>query len=275
VVLHPITADQWLDRGIPPAHGFISAWQAVERKQKQPAEDWWLIAQPDHAALAGDLAACLNFPKFPKLDQDVIRAITLHDAGWAQFDGGERGTGRHLEAVLHDPQLNDEGRPLSFLDVKPAKFVKAWTDSIVRAGQAGPIGGLIVSEHFCRLARNRLESGNDEPADTRMLQEFLNSEGRRQGDLQKDDSRSAEEIAFLTDILQFCDLLSLYLCCGAWESVEFPHQFNGCVIQLSREGEMCRIEPSIFGPGISLGVTARRYPCNGRMEITVLPCLLG
>jgi len=29
-----------------------SAWAAVERKQKQAAEEWLLIAQPDHAALA-------------------------------------------------------------------------------------------------------------------------------------------------------------------------------------------------------------------------------
>src|SRR5437016_1559091 len=46
MVLYPLT-----DAEIPNGHSSatIPAWQAVEKKQKQPARDWWLIAQPDHA----------------------------------------------------------------------------------------------------------------------------------------------------------------------------------------------------------------------------------
>src|SRR2546429_5323874 len=49
-----------------------------EKKQRQAANDWWLIAQPDHAALAGDLAANLNSPLFPPLDRKSTRLNSSH-----------------------------------------------------------------------------------------------------------------------------------------------------------------------------------------------------
>lgn len=273
MVLHPLT-----DEGIPNRQSAapISAWQAVERKQKQPADDWWLIAQPDHAALAGDLAANLTSPHLPPLDQDVIRAIAVHDAGWAQFDGGERGTGRDLEVVLRDPKLDANRRPVSFLEMTPAEFLTAWTDSIVLAEHTGPIGGVIVSQHFCRLAENRLLWRIDNQQDTFGLQRFLRSEAARQERLREQDQRPPEQVRLLTDVLQFCDLLSLYLCCGANAPVEFPQKFDGCTIRLTREGEMCCLAPSILGAGVSLGVTARHYRrLKAAVEVTVLPFLLS
>src|SRR4051812_50117985 len=38
----------------------VSAWKAVEEKQRQTAEAYWLVTQPSHAALAGELAAALR-----------------------------------------------------------------------------------------------------------------------------------------------------------------------------------------------------------------------
>src|SRR5947209_5183010 len=127
----------------------VSPWAAVERKQKQKAEEWLLIAQPDHAALAGDLAAALDSRLIPDLDDEVIAGIALHDAGWAQFDGGERGTGRDLEVSLRDPQISDSGKPLSFLEIEAAEVLSAWAGSIGQAAQSSAIGGILVSEHFC------------------------------------------------------------------------------------------------------------------------------
>ena len=253
----------------------IPAWEAVERKQKQASDEWWLIAQPDHAALAGDIAANLRFPCLPNLDSEVIRAIALHDSGWARFDGGERGTGRDLEVSLCDPKLDDQGRPLSFLDMTPAEFLQAWTDSIERAQQTGSLGGAIVSQPFVRLAQNRRRSHPDDEGDKRELQDFVLREEQRQRRLLSHERTSAENVATLTDVLQFCDLLSLYLCCGAEESVEFPQSFNSTAVRLTREGEMCRLEPPLLSDGVSLGVTARRYPLFGAIEITTLPFLLS
>jgi len=253
----------------------IPAWEAVERKQRQVSQEWWLVAQPDHAALAGDIAANLCFPCLPKLDPQIIHAIALHDAGWVFFDGGERGTGRELEVCLCDPKLDNTGRPLSFLEMTPAEFLQAWNDSIERAQQTGALGGAIVSQHFTRLAQSRLNSRSDAEDDKRQLQDFVVREQARQERLLSHEPTSPEHVAGLTDVLQFCDLLSLYLCCGAQDSVEFPQKFNGQVIRLLREAEMCRLDPPLLSDGVSLGVTARRYPLFGGVEITTLPFLLS
>jgi hypothetical protein len=254
--------------------GFLPAFEAVERKQKQAAEAWWLIAQPDHAALSGDLAASISHTTFPRSDREVLEAIALHDAGWVQFDGGtvySQGTVSRGAAI----PVEKASRPLSFLDMSPTQFLRAWISSIERAQQSSAIGGILVSHHFSRIAQSRLQTGNDSAEDSRSLNTFLCAETERREFLSRATQRSAQDVGSLVDVLQFCDLLSLYLCCGAQENIEFPQKFNGCTIRLRREGNLCRTEPSIFAAGVSLAVRARRYPPSGQDgEATALPFLL-
>ena len=235
----------------------IPAWEVVERRQKQSAEAWWLVAQPDHAALSGDLAASISSSHFPKLDSEVLQAITLHDEGWAQFDtADDRGSKSQSTS-----QASSVGvRPLSFLDMSPSVFIRAWKDSIRRAEESSPLGGILVGEHFSRLAKNRLQSCIDTFQDMENLRGFLGHEAEQRRRLMHKTGHSEDEIRSLVDVLQLCDLLSLYLCCGAVEDVEFPQQFQGHTILLRRDGEMCRTDPPIFGAGVSLGVSARRHP---------------
>jgi hypothetical protein len=86
---------------------------------------------------------------------------------------------------------------------------------------------------------------------------------------------SAVEISVLIDVLQFCDQLSLYFCCGSQDSVEFPQKFNGGTIRLRREAELCRMEPPLFGQGVSLAVRARRYPAAREPSVMSIPILLA
>jgi hypothetical protein len=275
MVLYPLIVEAQTPVACAPSAGqFVPAFEAIEKRQRQPAQEWWLIAQPDHAALAGDLAAQLASPLIPALDSVILRAIALHDSGWARFDGGERGTGRDLEVSLRDPKLDSAGRPLSFLEMSPEEFIVAWTESIQNAEKTGPAGGIIVSRHFCRLAHSRLHSYQDTREDTNRLHTFLAEESKRQERLLALDSRASEELDLLTDVLQFCDLLSLYLCCGATDNVQFPQKFKGQSIRLQREGELARLQPTLFSSGLSLGVTARGYPRFGAVEITTLPFLI-
>jgi hypothetical protein len=224
----------------------VSVWDPILRTQKQPATEWWLIAQPDHAALAGDLAAHIASADFPRLDQDVLQAIALHDEGWAEFDSA--------------PKLSGTNRPLSFLELQPREYLRAWRGSIERAEQVGPIGGLLVSGHFSRLAQSFLQSSTGAAEALPVIQEFLGGESERQGQLFPRQHRPAEAVRVLVDVLQFCDLLSLYLCCGADDSVEFPQRFGGNPIRLRREKELFCVEPHLFGSGVSLAVRAHRYP---------------
>jgi hypothetical protein len=234
----------------------LPAWEAVERQQRRQASEWYLVAQPDHAALAGDLAARIKSPLFPPLSREVISAISLHDEGWAIFDNGEPIIGKH-------------GRPLSFLEVQPTDFLQAWTGSIDRAEQDSGIGGIVVSEHFCRLGRSALER-NLPAEDAHKVTAFLDKEDIRQNRLARSHAHSREEIEGLTDILQFCDLLSLYVCCGSMESVEFPQKFSGQSLRLIRRADSSSMNPPIFGKGASLAVSARKYPQQGSIAIPIL-----
>jgi hypothetical protein len=236
----------------------VPAWDAVARTQKQPSPAWWLIAQPDHADLAGDLAERIRWEHFPFLDAEVVEAIRLHDEGWREFD---------LNPAIRD------GRPLSFLDLEPSDFLKAWRASIARAAESTAIGGLLVSWHFRRLAEFRLQSSSDDAHDNLLVEKFLREEYERESDLTARQSRRPEEVTALVDALQFCDLLSLYLCCGSQEEVAFPQSFQGHTIRAKYENELCRTTPALFADGVSLGVTARKYPdC---VQSAILPILLA
>jgi hypothetical protein len=245
-----------------PARGAepLPAWHAVESRQKQPATVWWLIAQPDHAALAGDLARALDSPCLPPLDDQIMRAISLHDEGWREFDS-------------QGPRVVN-GRPLSFFEIPPLDFLPAWRESIQCAEAVAPIAGVLVSEHFCRLGRTAL-ARSLAAADEKRVQAFLAEESGRQTLLGARQSRTAAEIETLVDVLQFCDLLSLYLCTGSRDMIVFPQQFRGAQIHLRYEGELCRTDPPLFAGGISLAVPARKYPQTSGSSDSTLPFLLA
>jgi Protein of unknown function (DUF3891) len=272
MVLHPIDSGNPTQQRGP--QSLCSAWAVVEDKQKQPAQEWWLIAQPDHAALAGDLAALLETPLIPNLDELVLRAISLHDSGWARFDGGERGTGRELEISLREPQVDANGKPLSFLEMTPEQFVIAWEESIQRAAEVSVAGGAMVSQHFCRLTRSRLQSHQDSPQDKQHLEDFLGRQSERQAELLSKEAVAEQKLVLLTEVLQFCDLLSLYLCCGADDPVEFPQKFAGQSITTRRNHGIYETTPRLFGDGASLGVTARRFPNSDAVEVGTLAFLI-
>lgn len=259
MVLHPLS---FASVESPDDKEVMPAWDAVAQTQRASATAWCLVTQPDHAALAGDLASAIRAPDFPPRDAEVIHAITLHDAGWAASDN------------VMTPRLNAGGRPLSFLEMGVPDFLLAWTISIERAEEVAPIGGFMVSEHFCRLGEMRLSMNLDGPVEREAIHQFLRAEGRRKERLAGRDRHSHAERAALVDALQFCDLLSLYLCCGAKHGVEFPQRFNQRRIRLWREGQEYRTQPALFGAGISLGVAARRYPASGEPAMTI-PFLLA
>jgi hypothetical protein len=241
-----------------PTDGSAPAWPAIERMQQQAAAEYWLVSQPDHAALAGALAANFISPDFPSIEPQMARAIEVHDAGWAIFDSEAR--------VTAAPALDGRGKPVSFLEVDPADFLRAWNASIERAESVCPAGGYFVSRHFCALGEGRLSSGVDGPENAARLRGFLSGEAGRQRRLHGQSGKPSGELEDLLRVLQFCDLLSLYLCCGAAEAVEFPQPFARGKVRIRPEKESFSLDPSPFRAAgrpremLSLGVGARRYP---------------
>jgi hypothetical protein len=236
----------------------LPAWDAIIPTQQRNACPCLLIAQPDHAALAGDLAAEFESDQFPKITSDIVQSIALHDAGWAVFDGGSvRGGAR--EGERGNPLRDSSRRPLSFFHAHPHVFVDAWARSIERAEEAtGPIGGLLVSGHFRRLAEHRVATLNDSSEDAQLLRTFAGQQEKKDDARFGRQKRRRDEIEALVDVLQFCDLLSLYLCCGARKNVQFPQQFGPYALVLRRDGDLCRLEPSPFSHEVVLNVVAVR-----------------
>jgi len=230
---------------------FIPAWHAVEPLERAHYESCWMITQPSHAALAGEIAARLAGEQIPRMDAELIRAIALHDAGWGMPDA---------QAVMRSRSAQ-QNPPCSFLQVSVAEFLIAWTQSIEIALSTSPAGGYMVSRHFWRLGENRLKSTQDSPADRTRLKEFLDFEAGRQKKLTSKQSRSADELETLTDVLQFCDLMSLYLCCGSPENVEFPEYF-GVKVRAIQKPEGLRLSPAVIPAETSFGVAALRHPAT-------------
>jgi hypothetical protein len=252
--LHPAAPanDRWLP-----------AWQVVERLQRQKYESCWMITQPSHAVLAGGLAARLQAPQLPRLDADLLRAIALHDAGWGIPDA---------QAITRSRAPKPQP-PRSFLETEIEEFLDAWTQSIQVAQSAGAAGAYIVSRHFQRLAEHRMGAWADTDRDRKKLETFVAHESQRQKRLAAKQERSAEELESLTDVLQFCDLLSLYICSGARENTEFP-ECLGLKLRLSTENEAYRLDPPLFGPGAKFSVASLRYPETKEVSSTAIEVTL-
>jgi hypothetical protein len=228
---------------------FLPAWSVVEQSQRQITDGCWMITQPSHAALAGEFAARMTGVNLPNLDAAVIRAIALHDAGWGMPDA---------QAIMQSRSIS-QGAPRSFVACGVGEFVNAWENSIDVAASASAAGGFIVSRHFERIAK--VNSPKSSQGDSQTMKSFLQNEAARQAKLAAKQERKPGELEALTDVLQFCDLLSLYVCCGARQNVEFPEYF-GKKARLTVEADSYRIDPILIEPGTEFVVAALRHPAT-------------
>lgn len=238
---------------LPPlAKQALTAWEAVLHTQTSEYENCWLITQPSHAALAGDLAAAISAPQFPVPDADLLRAISLHDAGWGIPDA---------QAIMKSRSVHPQ-RPPSFVAASAPQFVEAWAKSIDTCETVSAAGGYIVSRHFSRLAQERVGSAReDNQQDRRSLDLFLKNESKRQKKLADGQSLAIDKLEELTDLLQFCDLLSLYICCGSLERVVFPEYF-GVRMQASNQDGKYKFDPPVMRSGTQLALAALRFPAT-------------
>src|SRR5262249_55658386 len=120
--------------------------------------------------------------------------------------------------------------------------------------------GIMVSEHFCRIARDFSRAATTPPEIAQVLTTFVEREVALQEDLREKQTRSADSIRLLVDVLQFFDLLSLYVCCGSQENIEFPQRFNEKTFRLHHEADKYRMEPSLFKKPTSFSIKATQSP---------------
>jgi len=220
----------------------LPIWNAIFATQQQPPG--WFITQAGHAHLAGEIAARISAQQFPRLTPEVVQAISLHDEGWRDCDS--------------------RGPVRSFITVGPVDFLPAWQGSIQAAEKVSELGAAVVSGHFVRLARTRMQMTEDSPEDKRLMDDFLKPESVRRKNVLRSQPGAAKTIEELTDVLQLCDVFSLYLCCGATDPVRFPQKFAGTTFELHRDGKAYISKPRLFRDELRLKVSATEVAANRR-----------
>jgi hypothetical protein len=189
--------------------------------------DFLLITQPDHAALAGELAAHFGNARFfrPSPRESLLTAVSLHDSGWTLHD--------------NEPTLNVGGLPLDVFETPRQIALRVWAASAERAAAADPYAGLLVSLHSLSLSiyATSASVNKTEKFDVQKMHEqfavnkFQHREIERQeqirialgfnmnvplkhGLAEPHASPEDDRIRFDFRLLQAMDLVSLCLCCS-------------------------------------------------------------
>jgi hypothetical protein len=227
-------------------------WPVIEKTQLPRLVECWLIPQPAHAALSGEIAAHLDERYFPGLTPEVTQAIALHDAGWGMPDAAAIQASRSSSGPKPPS-------PKSFINFPPMELMSIWTFSIDTAQRLSPVSGYIVSQHFSRIAKTH--AGTYDSKNTVFLSRFEEQEARRREKLLKKANQSQEALEPLVTALQFCDLLSLYISCGVLEDAIFPQKIDGREIVLRRSGPgQCTLDPFPLSAPAVFTISGVRHP---------------
>jgi len=107
--------------------------------RRQVDTEYWLIAQDDHAKIAGELARNIGNSRFVgPSSPSAILGITLHDCGWP----------------IHDehPTLNQQRLPRDVFESTREVGLPVWEASAERAAAQDAYAGLLVSLHSLALS---------------------------------------------------------------------------------------------------------------------------
>jgi len=234
------------------SRGAVSpAFEAISETQQKATVSDWFVTQPDHARISGELAAALDPRLVPNLSEAVVRAIGIHDVGWMRYDGDA--------GSPQAPRALDSGVAVSFVNSEPETFLPAWMGSIQAAQSTGALGGLIVSAHFSRLTTPYLESGKGTPEQRSRVEQFLHRERARVDRLLPQAGLRPGEIEALIQVLQFCDLASLYWCANPQTPVELPQMIHGSRVQFSCQCGGFRMTPGLLKQALTLEIPCVRF----------------
>lgn len=187
--------------------------------------DILLIAQHDHALLAGELASHVGNDQFapPNPYEQTVTGVRLHDCGWPTHDDS--------------PTINDKGEPLDVFESPRDIAIKAWITSAERAAEKDAYAGLLTSLHVLALSVMALDSSMaheswslDDPGARFAIVKFQHRQIEFQETLrqrlglrtdkptatkQPKESlqRGEDQLRSNFRLLQVMDMLSLGLCC--------------------------------------------------------------
>ena len=204
-------------------------------------QGWYLVTQPDHAALAAELARHWTFEGLPGDDDpEFLAAVSAHDAGWCEVDAA--------------PRLHPDGSPVSFMEWPLVEAVSIWRRSIADAGALGATARYVVGRHFYLLGRNA-RSRPLQTGERQVLDAFL---------AEWETVPHSPHQAHLTALLQVCDLVSLHLLTGGRMNTALLERL-GIASAFQPECNRLGLEPYPFDATLSLRCPARFLPRGGRL----------
>jgi hypothetical protein len=230
----------------PNGAGPVAAWDVFLESQKRAKPPCAIIFQAEHSKLAGDLAEALLPEVFGEFPRDVIQAIGQHDFGWNASDQSQ------IESL-------GQAGPRPFPSLSTEETLPSWHNSIAHARSIGPLVDVLVSRHFTLL-------GAVDPARA----DFVRIETERRREVERVLSYAPAELDRWIGALGFCDLLSLYLCCGSQQPAKFslahpadPTAAHARKITLSFENGLPRFSPPVLKPDTHFAMTVRNYAGPG------------
>lgn len=231
-----------------PANGHPkSAAEVFIQTEKQVHAPYGIIFQLEHSLLAGRLAQALVTDVFGELPPDVIQAIAQHDFGWQASDQAQM-----------DALGRNSLRPFPAMSAE--ETLPSWNESVGHARSLGSLVYLIVSRHFTTLGANDASRT-----------EFVRTETERRAAIERTLPYPLSDLDRWTSAIGFCDLLSLYLCCGCQDPVEFPiaHPADPASararkITLSWHDGWPQFSAPVLWPGTRLSLDLRSYSGSGQ-----------
>jgi uncharacterized protein DUF3891 len=198
-----------------------------------------LIAQPDHAALAGSLVRAWQADGLPQSPRraEILLAVEQHDNGWEEVD----------RAIMIDDAT---GQILDFVTAPELVRQGVWPRGIERLSHT-PYAAALVAQHALHIYRRHCDNTAWADFFTRieaMRDQYLTAARNPDlGDLQRD---------YL--FVRVADLASLAFCSG-WTDPQPDDAGSDYVVQL--DGSRLIITPDPFaGDELPISVPARVIP---------------
>lgn len=207
---------------------------------RDDGDSFLLIAQPDHAQLAGDIVAAIRTE--PALQgaarESVLLATREHDNGWIEVDA--------------EPTIDaSTGRPCDFMHGPARVKHELWPRGITRVARVDPRAGALVAEHAITVYSYRRSEREWDPFFDTMIamrDALLTRIGMLTG---------AARQTFQTDYrcVRLGDSLSLQVCHG-WTEPHETFQYRAVM-----KDTTLVIAPDPFaGAVVPLRVIGRRIP---------------
>jgi hypothetical protein len=185
---------------------------------REGGDGLWLISQPMHAWVAGQLARAWGNDRFGEVTPRaaVCLGAEQHDLGWADWE--------------QQPTVNPQtGRPYRFFELPTGEHVAIWRPASRQALTQGRYAALLVSLHVSGLYA-RHDYSKDTPAEGQAARTFLAAEQSFQSTLLTSLSADPATAATATPavvernrrLVAVWDRLSLALCGGAGAPLTVP-----------------------------------------------------